>query len=416
MANRQIQRSDTAANWASVNPVVSRGEFGYEFDTGKLKMGDGTTAWNALAYYTLHPSVSYTELGYLDGVTSAIQTQINSKSNRNHLINGDFSIAQRGISFTGGTTNADDVYTLDRWYILSDGNDTVDVTQNTASAPTNQLTCIALDVETINKKFGIAQIIEQKNCVGLIGNTVTLSFKAKVSATTKLDNVKAAIVAWSGTADTVTSDIISAWGIEGTNPTLIANATYENTPANLNVTTSYATYSITANIDTAITKNVVVVIWSDVTDTTLGDFLYITDVQLEVGDKATNYERRSFGEELALCQRYYEKSYEYGTVPGTNTSTGEMYFTGTTNKSNNIIFITFLKQQKFSTSGAVITFYARDGTAGVWNYDRSGVTPPVTSTVLVNALSGYCLSVYLSIGAALAPAVILCHFTISCEL
>jgi hypothetical protein len=112
-------------------------------------------------------------------------------------------------------------------------------------------------------------------------------------------------VAWSGTADTVTSDIISAWGAEGTNPTLIANATYENTPANLNVTTSWATYSVTANVDTASTANIIVFIWSDVTDTTLGDFLYITNAQLEVGTSATPFERRMYGQELALCQRYY---------------------------------------------------------------------------------------------------------------
>jgi hypothetical protein len=182
----------------------------------------------------------------------------------------------------------------------------VDITQETSTVPTNQLTAIALDVETANKKFGIAQIIEQKNCIGLIGGNVTLSFKAKVSSTTKLDNVKAAVVAWSGTADTVTSDIISAWGAEGTNPTLIANATFENTPANLSVTTSYATYTLTANIDTASTKNLIVFIWSDVTDTTAGDFLYITDVQLEAGSTATDFERRPIGTELALCQRYYE--------------------------------------------------------------------------------------------------------------
>ena len=153
-----------------------------------------------------------------------------------------------------------------------------------------------------------SQIIESDNCVGLTGGTVTLSFKAKVSATTKLDNVKAAVVAWSGTADTVTSDIISAWGAEGTNPTLIANATYENTPANLSVTTSYATYSITASVDTASTTNIIVFIWSDVTDTTAGDFLYVTDVQLEPGPVATPFEQRPIGTELALCQRYYETS------------------------------------------------------------------------------------------------------------
>ena len=249
------------------------------------------------------PDVAGTHTLTLPSATETLATQ-NSLGVRNRIINGDFSISQRGTSFTSGA-NDDDAYTLDRWYILSDGNDAIDVTQETSVVPTNELYAIALDVETANKKFGIAQIIEQKNCVGLIGNTVTLSFKAKVSSTTKLDNVKCAIVSWSGTADTVTSDIVSAWGAEGTDPTLIANATYENTPANLNVTTSYATYSVSAAIDTASTKNVIVFIWSDVTDTTAGDFLYITGVQLEVGTEATPFEHRPYDMELQRCLRYF---------------------------------------------------------------------------------------------------------------
>ncbi len=222
---------------------------------------------------------------------------------KNRLVNGSFNIAQRGTSFVSGANN-DDTYNLDRWYVLSDGNDAVDITQTT-TVPTGAKYSIGLDVETVNKKFGIAQIIENVNCYDAIGGNVTLSFQAKVSATTKLDNVKCAVIAWSGTADTVTSDIISAWGAEGTNPTLIANATYENTPANLNVTTSFATYSVTANVDTASTANIIVFIWSDVTDTTAGDFLYITNAQLEVGSTATPFERRLYGQELANCQRYY---------------------------------------------------------------------------------------------------------------
>jgi hypothetical protein len=220
---------------------------------------------------------------------------------RNRLFNGSYAVAQRGTTFA---SNNDDTYNLDRWYVLSDGNDVVDITQNTADAPPEQKFCIALDVETEDDKFGVAQIIENINCADLQGQTVTVSFQAKVSATTKLDNVKCAIVAWSGTADSVTSDIISAWGAEGTNPTLIANATYENTPANLNVTTDWATYTVSAPIDTASTNNVIVFIWSDVTDTTAGDFLYLAGVQLEAGSVATPFERRPFGTELALCQRY----------------------------------------------------------------------------------------------------------------
>ena len=223
----------------------------------------------------------------------------------NALINGQFAVAQRGTSFTSGS-NDDTDYTLDRWKLFSDGNDVVDVTQETTTVPTNRQYAIALDVETANKKFGIAQIIEQKNCVNLIGETVTLSFQAKVSSTTNLDNVKAAIIAWDGTADTVTADMISAWGAEGTDPTLATNFTYENTPANLNLTTSYATYSVTASVDTASAKNIIVFIWSDVTTTSAGEFLYLSDVKLEAGETATPFEHEDYGTTLRKCQRYYE--------------------------------------------------------------------------------------------------------------
>jgi hypothetical protein len=48
----QLQyRRDTAANWTSANPTLLSGEPGYETDTGKFKIGDGTTAWTSLAYY-----------------------------------------------------------------------------------------------------------------------------------------------------------------------------------------------------------------------------------------------------------------------------------------------------------------------------------------------------------------------------
>jgi len=43
-------RRDTASNWASINPTLAQGEPGYETDTGKIKYGDGSTAWNSLDY------------------------------------------------------------------------------------------------------------------------------------------------------------------------------------------------------------------------------------------------------------------------------------------------------------------------------------------------------------------------------
>lgn len=46
----QKQRRDTAANWTAANPTLLAGELGYESDTGKWKVGDGSTIWNSLGY------------------------------------------------------------------------------------------------------------------------------------------------------------------------------------------------------------------------------------------------------------------------------------------------------------------------------------------------------------------------------
>jgi hypothetical protein len=61
----QIQlRRGTAASWTSANPTLASGEFGFETDTGKAKIGNGSTAWNSLAY-----SITG-EIGDITGVTA----------------------------------------------------------------------------------------------------------------------------------------------------------------------------------------------------------------------------------------------------------------------------------------------------------------------------------------------------------
>jgi hypothetical protein len=47
----QIQvRRGTASQWTSANPTLASGEWGFESDTGKVKIGNGSTAWNSLGY------------------------------------------------------------------------------------------------------------------------------------------------------------------------------------------------------------------------------------------------------------------------------------------------------------------------------------------------------------------------------
>jgi len=319
----------------------------------------------------------------------------------NVLINGDMKINQRSSTYTATTVgglynNNDDSYTLDRWILLSDGNDTVDVTQAT-DVPTSPgfRFSLGLDVETVNKKFGIVQLVEATNCKHILNNTAVFSFYARVSSTSKLDNIKAAIITWNGTADTITSDVVSVWGAEGTNPTLATNWTYENTPANLNVTTSWARYSVSAAVDTSSGSNVGVFIWSDVTDTTLGDFLYVTGCQLELGSTPTTFVFEDFGTTMQKCQRYYLKTYNQDTFAGTATSSyGPLY--SWFPSAGTFYTISFNFNTLMRIDPNVTIFSAHTGASGKLNagitdvnaYKASGGQPSVSVAVNNTSISG----------------------------
>lgn len=88
MATKIQVRRDTAANWMSVNPTLSAGEWGFETDTGRVKIGDGTTAWTTLTYKSMDALTMATivggltakatpidadKVGFWDSVTSAMR-------------------------------------------------------------------------------------------------------------------------------------------------------------------------------------------------------------------------------------------------------------------------------------------------------------------------------------------------------
>lgn len=319
---------------------------------------------------TLKTAASETRVQLLAAI-QALCVEPDEILGKNALINGDFRVSQRGASGTAAVyistttpANSDDTYLHDRWLLLSDGIDIVDVSQS-VNAPTSGLLSCSLDVETINKKFGILQIIEQKNCAHMIGSNVSLSFQAFVSDIAKLDNIKAMVVSWDGAADTVTSDIIAAWNAEDVTPTLVANWTAENVPANLGVTAAWAKYTIpNIAIDTAATKNIGVFIWSDGFCDTVTNIIYITNIQLEKNEVASEYDWRSMAHELALCQRYYCKSYDQNIIPGTATATGiaAIDISGLAN-TDHIIRIN-PKFPQTMRSSSTVTVYDLAGTPG----------------------------------------------------
>jgi hypothetical protein len=121
---------------------------------------------------------------------------------------------------------------------------------------------------------------------------------------------------------------------------------------------------------------------------TNGATFYITGVQLEPGTVATPFERRSYGAELALCQRYFEKSYNIGTSPGTNTSVGLLANGGFYAGPNASYGVRVGAQYKVSKRSApTVTTYDIAGNAGKCNFPD--VTSNITMTVIANGESGF---------------------------
>ena len=93
MSVARIQlRRDTAANWTSANTILNPGEVGFETDTSKAKIGDGTTAWTSLAYFIYRPaftdltSTPSTLAGY--GITDAFSGSFDDLTNKPTTISG----------------------------------------------------------------------------------------------------------------------------------------------------------------------------------------------------------------------------------------------------------------------------------------------------------------------------------------
>jgi len=101
MTTRRILiRRDTAAAWTAANPTLASGELGGETDTGKLKLGNGSTAWNSLAY-----QAGVTSVNGSTGVVTGLATTSNAS------FTGTFSAPAGTITSTmiadGTIVNAD---------------------------------------------------------------------------------------------------------------------------------------------------------------------------------------------------------------------------------------------------------------------------------------------------------------------
>ena len=310
----------------------------------------------------------------------------NNVTQRNRIINGAMVIDQRnaGASISGNNN----VYSLDRWKIETSQNSKFTVQQTPSATETgyatrvgagftNYLACTSSAATSVGAGdyYQVEQLIEGFNTADLAwgtsnAKTVTLSFWAYSSLTGTFGGYLgnsafnrlypftytiSSANTWTQISVTIAGDTSGTW-IGATNGIgmyvgfiLGIGSTYGGGTANAWNTTKWGATGIT-----------------NVVATNTATF-YITGVQLEAGTTASPFEYRQYGTELALCQRYYEKSYDYGAIAGAvgnNAYCGSSIGANSNNIASTAIYsATYYKVTKRAT--ATVTIYGYNG--GVTN-------------------------------------------------
>lgn len=239
---------------------------------------------------------------------------------RNLIINGAMQVAQRGASSTGITGN--DYYTVDRIVTTLNSMGTWTQTQE-SDAPDGFSKSIKMECTTADASPAAGDYLlvgcklEGQDLQHLKKGTssaesVTLSFWVKSNKTGTYiaevmdqDNTsrhigKSFTVNASGTWEykTVTFEGDTTGTLDDNNETSLQLTIWLGSGTDFNSGTLQTSWGALSQTNRAV-GNV------NLADT-IGNYFQITGLQLELGDTATPFEHRSYGEELALCQRYYQ--------------------------------------------------------------------------------------------------------------
>lgn len=371
VGSQPISLLDDSAASAAANRFAFGGNLTLMAKQGALLRYNGTAArWQSISGGTGIRADSAQSL------TATQQAQARANAGvpgRNRIINGQFAINQRGAG--GGVT--DNAYSADRWRMIGEFTSAAIFADNFNAAGGNVPGAV-FQFSGATDKGGFFQVIEGRNCKDLRGRTVTLSMLMQVS-NMRLGNMKAGIAQWGGPEDATTGDPVSSWGADGVTPTLAANWSWANTPANLNVTTSSAQYSVSAELNGTF-NNLAVVVWNDDKSYIANDTFGITNVQLEEGGVATTYEQRMYGQEYALCSPYYWRMAQSLT----STSFGMGYCLSATAFRFCLQYPTQMRAIPVVSFSAASTFEVVNLPAGV--FTASAITASVVGRATVDVL------------------------------
>jgi len=366
-----------------------------------------------------------------DGTCTA---NITNKPNRNLIINGAMQVAQRGTSSTSSG-----IHTVDRFTCEFSGTDETptQAQADVASGTTpytlgfrksfkitngNQISGAgASDFINIQHKLEAQDIANSGWNYTSSSSYVTLSFwiKSSVAQTFKgflrtRDGTEQRYTFETGslTADTWTKITKT---ISGNSNITINNDNGEGLQINVGAFWggTYTDNSVTEDAwgsysgSTRMKDNTST--WYTTNDATLE----ITGVQLEVGSVATDFEHRSYGQELALCQRYYETSYPYGVAVGGNDSyTGQISLSGSTNSSGTMVVSVSWNEKR--TTPTVTAYNSVNGNSGSWYAHRNGSTSH--TSVTIDQISRRRCRLYFGVGANWVASNAEGHFVANAEL
>lgn len=303
---------------------------------------------------------------------------------RNKIINGKMEIAQRGTSFAGFTSGTG--FVLDRWALVASGTTVATLAQSTDSpnltfnysyrwtVTTADATKASTDVAVIR------QNIEGYNVRDLVGQTFVIGFYVRSSKIgTHCVGLRNSGADRCYVAE-YTINAANAWeqkiiAIDGGLP---SDGTWNFTNGVglelnfvLNAGSSFTVPSTGSWVSGGYLSSAAQV---NVVDT-VGNIFAITGVQLEVGEMATPFEHRPFGQELALCQRYYEKSYALDVAPGVGTLFGAVSFRAPTANPYQTVYFAVPKR----ATPTIIAYNPITGATGTWRDASSGTNVAVTS-------------------------------------
>ncbi len=302
------------------------------------------------------PDNSITAAKIVDGAIVAADiadaTIVNLKSGRKNLIiNGGMDVWQRGTS--SALTNGKS-YVTDRFWMNPQTNASTHSRQAVTSpiAGMRSQYCLRIqrnDTVTSTGLMYFSTDLESSNAFACRGRKLTLSFYARKGAN------------YSATSDYFTLGIVTG---KGTDQTLVSGYTSGAFVANQSntLTSSWQRFTVTTS---SVIADDITQIGLQGTRTSVGtaganDYLEITGIQLEISDVATEFEHRSYGEELALCQRYY---YQLGNSTDTLSRFGMVgEVTATTLCQYNLLFPVAMRgSPTFSYSGSISDYYIYSG-------------------------------------------------------